>query len=156
MPDAVFLPAALTLLILAAVRRPSRIVWFLVAGLAASLALRLDMFDQSATFIGLFVIDLGVIVALGEPYTKHPNKRARSVAMLGGLKMLATAWVYMSFRAEEFTSSDYHHYAWAIGIAYLAQVSIAGGFFDVVGRWVDDHLRRAAPRFHHALWYVEG
>lgn len=157
MPEELFIPMALAALMAALVLKPGRIVFALIAGMMASQAFRLSLFDNHGVMIGAFLIDLAVIVTLGEPYMSHPDKRARTVAMIGGMKLIGHAWAYTAIRGDGgIPHMVYTPYAWGICLAYLAQVAVAGGFFDGVGRRLDDYLRRSAPRVHHALWNVEG
>lgn len=155
MSDAMFLPVAWLLLAVAAYQHPGRIVTLLAAGLIASLGLRAFDLTLARLLVSLFTIDLLVVVLLSEPFTQHPNKRAWCIALIGVGKMVATTIAYKTMRVREFTDSDYGHYAWCIGLAYLAQIVIAGGLFDGLGRWLDNYVRRSAPGFHHALFYVE-
>lgn len=156
MPDVIFFPLAILMLWLAHRWRPSRLVGILALGLIASVAVRPFHLNQEGTLLAAFIIDIGVIAAMGEPWTQHPNKRAWSIALVGAMvKLPLTVGSYEAVTGRDFTHSDWHHYALALGLAYLLQVTIAGGFLDVAGRWVDHYMRRHYPRRYLNYWHVE-
>lgn len=131
-------------------RQPDRVSAVLALGYLSSLAARFMVFGDTFLLVN-FAVDLGVIVALGEPYTQHPHKRAWCISVIGIGKMVATAVMY---------GGDAHmsqiSYASALLAGFLAQVAISGGCLDAVGHWVDDHLRRLFPRRYCAFWHVAG
>lgn len=137
-------------LLAAMLRQPDRVSTTLAIGYLSSLAARFLVFGDTFLLVN-FAVDLGVIVALGEPYTQHPHKRAWCVSAVGAGKMIATAVMY---GGNPYMSQ--FAYASALLAGFLAQVAISGGCLDAVGHWVDDHLQRFFPRRYRAFWHVAG
>lgn len=143
--------AALLMLAAVHVGTMDRVIAGLGAGLVASVVAAEIVVPANLLLLVIFAIDLGIILWLGEPWTKQPHKRAWVASCIGGGKMLWTslAWSYSS-------GVSFFTYALVLNCAFLLQIVVAGGFVDAIGTWLDHHWKRLAPRSHHAVFDVEG
>lgn len=116
-------------------RRPDA-VSFTVAGFFIA-SLPLDWLVEHGRVIPfLSALDACMVVAMCVIWTRHHSHRARLVGTIGLAKCAWALWAY------DFPHVDFYSYATALNAAFVAQVFVAGGFLDAVGRWIADMPRR--------------
>jgi len=134
------------------------IVWHggndrLIAGLAGAFLLSLIVsetlhgMDRNAVFA---VLDAFVVFVASRAWISDYDTRGWWVGGLGLIKI----GLRLGYSAEAHVS----HYLFAatINCAFVAQVVIAGGLLDGLGRRLADHLRSAGPRRARLLRNVDG
>lgn len=98
---------------------------------------------QRAAFLA--VADCAVALAMLGLWTAATDMRAWAVGLIGWLKTS----VRLAF--VSFPSFDPTAYAAIVGLAFFAQIIVAGGFADGVGVKLDCMLLRFFPRRHSLL-----
>ena len=124
------------LLLWAVLRKPEAITLTL-AGFFVGTAPLDFMMPMERLIPILSFLDACMVVAMAAIWTRHHSQRARVIGTIGLTKVAWAMW------AVSFNHINYFSYATALNMAFVAQVIVAGGFVDAVGRWVDDLRRRA-------------
>lgn len=91
-------------------------------------------------------IDAMVCLAMAAIWAEYGSMRARAIGFIGLAKTGVTATTY-AIDAYTFNLD----YALFIDAAFVAQVIVAGGWFDAMANRLDDSIARTLPRFHRLL-----
>lgn len=107
----------------------------------------LDGMDRSAA---LGLLDAVIVAVASRAWINHHDLRGWWIGWLGLIKIGARL-LYASD-----SGVSHLQFAAVVNIAFIAQVIIAGGMLDDLGRRIADHLRSAGPRRARLLRNVEG
>ena len=114
------------------------------AGLLASILVMLASPASPLPYVA--AIDAVVCLAMAAIWATYGSMRARAIGFIGLAKTGVTAGLYVvdpySFNLD---------YALFIDAAFVAQVTVAGGWFDAMANRLDDSIARVLPRFHRLL-----
>jgi hypothetical protein len=100
--------------------------------------------------VAMSALDAAIVAYASRIWVSHNDMRGWWIGWLGFIKISA--------RLGYASNPAVSHYLFAAGInaAFFAQVIIAGGMLDGLGRRIADYLRHAGPRRARLLRNVEG
>ena len=109
-----------------------------------------DAFTGIDRAVALSILDCAIVFAASRIWITYHDLRGWWIGMIGFGKIAAR----LGYASEPHVS--HLVFAATVNTAFIAQVMIAGGMLDGLGRWIADYLRNAGPRRARLLRNVEG
>lgn len=131
-----------------------RLVYWLAAGFVASVWLSYNL-GGAERHVAMAFVDAAIVTAASKAWISHHDMRGWLIGGIGLLKIGAR----LSFMAGDPTNNSHISYwvfAAAMNAAFVAQVIVAGGFADELGKRIADRIRSAGPRRARLLRNVAG
>jgi hypothetical protein len=113
-------------------RKPDQVTWILVACFAVAVIVAGNV-PLPERFTVLALIDYALVAAMIGPWAVTHSRRAQIIGVIGLVKLVAR----LTYASHPYM--DHWTFAAVMNCAFAAQVIVAGGLADGIGRWLSDH-----------------
>lgn len=148
MQTAVIVALLASLQVVALWRRPDRVTGILVACFAVAVIVAGHL-PVTERFTALALLDYVLVAAMIGPWAVSIDRRAQVIGLLGLGKLVAR----LTYAGNPYI--DHWTFAAVMNCAFAAQVIVAGGMADGVGRWFSDFARPYRARVSGLLRHGE-
>ena len=128
-----------------------RLVYWLGAAFVASAWLGTNLTGMDM-HVALAVLDAVIVFVASRAWISGYDLRGWWVGLIG----LGKIGLRLGFVTSNFSGAGFWFFAAAMNVAFVAQVIIAGGVLDELGRRIADYLGSAGPRRARLLRNVAG
>lgn len=148
MTTAIILALLASLQVVALWRRPDRVTGILVSCFALAVIFA-SYAPVQERFVLLAILDLVLVTSMIGPWAILIDRRAQLIGLIGTAKLMAR----LTYASNPYI--DHWTFAAAMNCAFAAQIIIAGGMADGIGRWVSDFGRTNRARVAGLLRHGE-